>query len=132
MWWMINRDSSDTATLFHWSIVQLRCSWAQHRHSWRWHLVCRSTWVCHLPCSFISSSVYWTLCSDAFLLGSALYWVVSWATAWLYLASPNGAISDDLFLWYMWTFNTMPSIAGFAIIHPLCISTNNYTLQTTH
>ncbi|GFX43662.1 uncharacterized protein TNCV_511111 [Trichonephila clavipes] len=32
----------------------------------------------------------------------------------------------------VWTSNTMSSTAGFTVIHPLCISTNNCRSRTTH
>ncbi|GFS48330.1 uncharacterized protein TNCV_2296981 [Trichonephila clavipes] len=32
----------------------------------------------------------------------------------------------------VWTPNTMSSTAGFTVIHPLCISTNNCRSRTTH
>ena len=62
-WWMTNRDSLDQGTLFLLSVVQPLYSWAQRRHSCRWRLVSRDTWVGHLPRSLIYNSARWTVCT---------------------------------------------------------------------
>ncbi|GFT50540.1 uncharacterized protein TNCV_551451 [Trichonephila clavipes] len=40
-------------------------------------------------------------------------------------ASLCETVSDEFFFDSVWTSNTMSSTAGFTVIHPLCISTNN-------
>ena len=81
------------------SLTDTRCSSAQCRRSWQWCLFSRGTWVGRLPCSPISNNVRWTVCSDTFLLRTALYWAVSWATVWLRFCFTKRTISDNLFVW---------------------------------
>ena len=116
---MTNYNSSDQATFFYWSMVQSQCS--QHRHSWRWWLVSRGTWVCHLLHSCITVSR--TVCSNTFLLDSALYWAIRCATAWLRLQQA-GQSPTNFFFDNVWTSSTMSPTAGFIAIHLLCISTH--------
>ena len=43
-----------------------------------------------------------------------------------------GKSVSTVFFDNVWTSNTMPSTAGFTVIHPLWISTNNWISKTTH